>query len=264
MVGDRWCDDDRRRIEHALREVICDLQIVSEPEVRSMLFAAGAERHDHEGVGRQQLFGVAPRDIFEALALDRRRLSLERGDCCGEREAGRQHHCGDFRAHEVLVRALYTKLVRGASPLGLPFTRPPPLKLRRDLAEAPTARRRALARRFASSLRSRGRFASLAPIVPINSAPRNRGLAPFEWLARRGSLATWKDRWVWIACRRCLLHMPDWTVVGYKRLPNRRQVRASEASHAIGPPTPRLRRGLAVALRAEAEARRRSGARERV
>jgi hypothetical protein len=38
----------------------------------------------------------------------------------------------------------------------------------------------------------------------------------------------------------------------------------SEVSHAIGPATPRLRRGLAVALRAKAEARRRSGARERV
>jgi hypothetical protein len=40
-----------------------------------------------------------------------------------------------------------------------------------------------------------------------------------------------------------------------------RRERASRASHANGPPAPRLRRGLAVALRAEAEARRRSGAR---
>ncbi len=43
-----------------------------------------------------------------------------------------------------------------------------------------------------------------------------------------------------------------------------RRERAPRASHAIGPPTPRLRRGLAVALRAEAEASRRSGERERV
>src|SRR5688500_8580839 len=38
----------------------------------------------------------------------------------------------------------------------------------------------------------------------------------------------------------------------------------SERATRTGPPTPRLRRGLAVALRAEAEARRRSGARESV
>src|SRR6187455_696608 len=55
-------------------------------------------------------------------------------------------------------------LTRGAAPLGLPHTLPPPLKLRRDLAEAPAARRRALARRFAGALRSRGSLAySLAP-----------------------------------------------------------------------------------------------------
>src|SRR5690242_686708 len=38
----------------------------------------------------------------------------------------------------------------------------------------------------------------------------------------------------------------------------------SEASHANGPPSRTLRRGLAVALRADAEASRRSGSRESV
>jgi hypothetical protein len=65
-----------------------------------------------------------------------------------------------------------TSVIRGASPLGLPYTLsraplrrrapfPPPLKLRRDLAEAPSARRRA--RGSLAVARSRCRYLFTEP-----------------------------------------------------------------------------------------------------
>ena len=85
------------------------------------------------------------------------------------RPAGRRVHLEDPRrsgsASGFSFRANHaTRLSRGASPRRPPCTLPPPLKLRRDLAEAPSARRRALARRFAGSRHSRGSLTMFARV----------------------------------------------------------------------------------------------------
>ena len=119
MIRQRRCDDHGGRVDHALGQILGEGQIVAQLEVRPVLLAAGAERDEHDRLGREDRLGLLPRQRFEAVTLGGRgrrlgqRLSVTGGESDGECQDTNKRD--DLQAHDgsslaEWCRRLYTRV----------------------------------------------------------------------------------------------------------------------------------------------------------